>query len=299
MLENVIWQVETDRVPHDLADRTIRIKMNGPYREALTWGLNTVYPHLHAIERDPVAIRDTIGGDTVLIAIVDTPFIVEFWDTDADEAIALEWTGSYWNTGDVEHLNKLFQDDDMEEYQELRVIDVALDLVKACRSIGLGHLEISDITNPINRIEIIHRDKLKANLEQGSYFCRSVDDANSRYVCDVADLPPKDELDFLQYIDVEDPNASFIYFLYDDDLPIDIVIKNILGKQDMPIKVLTSNSTDIVDIKNLVKKYIDINDDEMTNIFIVESGDEEKRYNLFFNMAAYNPSIARYLTSDI
>lgn len=299
MLENMIWQVEANRVPSDLADRTVRIQVKEPYREALTWGLNTHYPLQHVIEKEPVAIRDTTDGDTVLIAIVDTPFIVELWDTDADESIGLEWTGTYWNTTDTDHLNTLFHEDEMTEYRELRVIDVGVELVKVCHSIGLGHLEVNDAVKSSNYIGLIHRDNLRNNLSQGSYFYRGMDYTNSHYTSDVVDLPPRDELDFLQFIDNEDPGASFILFLYDDDLSIESVIKKMITNQNITVKVITSNSTDIVDIKDLVKNHIVYHDGEPTNIFIVESGNEEKRYNLFFNMATYNPDIAPYLTTYI
>lgn len=299
MLENMIWQVADHRLLDNVDDRWIRISSSSSLKEALAWGLKTIYGDSRNDDIAPSMIRDYSDGDTILIAMVDTPFIVEFWDTNEDANFILSWTGYEWvfnkvddvlgGTGGVEPTGL---------YVELKAKDISPCIAEVCASVCLDHIEAYDSRNKFYHITLLNRENLPATFSNGAYFYRSVDDSKCQFTADQATLPDKNELDFIHFIDDINPKNGFLHFLYDDDLPIEIVLNNMIGNKSVPIKLIHSSSTDIVDIKELVRDYIYNNDDLSTKVIIVESGTEEKRYNLFFNMAAYYPDIAPYLTPD-
>ena len=290
MQENVIWMVSPHRQLPDYDDRTIRISDNSKFKEALAWGLRSDFGSISSADKAFALLRSSDGPDTILTSTTDLPFIVEFWDTEHDETFGLYWNGTVW---EVIELNKI--DEDL--YIELSTVDVNLSISKACASISLGHIEAQDTNKGTNFIALSNREfLLNRVLEQGHYFYRSVDDSTSQYTCDVAELPRVEELDLLHYVDGENASNGFIFFLWDDDLPIEIVLSKMFVKNKLAIKMLESSSTDIVDIKNLVKDHIAETDDMINHIYIVGSGEEERRYNFFFNMAAYEPTFAPFLT---
>lgn len=288
MILNAIWQVSDDHKLIDLPDRSIRVDKN--YGEGLTWGEKGSFDEMY---KEKVLLRHINKDDTLLVAVSNLPFFIEFWNINEDEALLLKWDGSIWEVGEA------YNKDDTDSHTGLLTTDVEFMVSKVCYQLGLTHLTASQIRNKDIFIELVDRNNFSSfNLPQGNYFYRNFDSEDFKFVADLDEIS-LDEIDVLHYAgDDKNTKDDFIYIFYDDDLPIELVLSKLAKKKsNLIFETVSSDSDDIVDCINLVKDAIEFDENETkANFYIVKTEIEGiKHYRLFFNMASFYPDEAPFL----
>lgn len=291
MLLNAIWKVPEENEIETLSNRSISVDLqDNRYGECEIWGKVEFYPHM--AERDtPVLLRQRFDNHDCLIAMVDTPFTIEYWDTLSDERFNLRWDGQEWWR---DKANDFSEDD---HWTTLRSVDVETMISNVCNKLGLPHLSATMVRDRRLFIELVDRsDVSNLSLDEGHYYYRDSESNDIKYTMDVKELPDVAEIDVLQFVDPATPNNDYIKILFDEDLPLELVIGKISKlKESNLIGVLKSNSDDIIDARELVKHAI--TDDEVPCYFYVVHciGKLHTSHRIFINMAEFYPKEAPYL----
>ena len=296
MLLNAIWTTREDlRV--DLEGRTMVIDSAGyAFADAGAWGRITDFTPTEAEE--PMVLRETLEDQVRLTVMTEKPLRIEVWDTDAETAFNMNWTGNSWNIS--EGAND--EEDDEKNWLSLVTTDIEVCTSWACQKMGMGFISPAAIRNGKFQIELIERDKFSYLSLSGEHVhYHSTDSKNFvyKFVTDHSSLPPIEELNAIYTTGSGDTSDNVVYVIYDDeDGPLPALARIFPDKGDLNITTYSNPSDDIVDMRWLVKTAIE-NDGLTSHLYLIyHDGDEGRKWRLFINMEEFFPKQARYLASE-
>lgn len=293
MLLNAIWAV-SDGEAVDLEGRSFTIDSTGyAFADAGAWGHITNFSYPEA--EKPMVLRETLGEQVRLTVMTEKPIRIEVWDTDAETAFNLNWTGESWNIS--EGATEI--GDDEENWLPLVTTDIEVCYSQACHPIGMGFVSAASVRNDNIQIELIERDKFSYLSLVGEHVHYHTADSNSfvyKFVTDPLTLPPIDELNAIYATGSEKSSDNVIYVIYDEeDGPLAALNRIFPSKANLDITTYSNPSDDIVDMREFVKTCIET--DGLTgHIYLIYNDSDKGRcWRMFVNMARFSENEARYL----
>ena len=289
MLLNAIWQVPEENKCHSLPDRSIMIdrEKSGYYECAV---LGKIEDYADVKDGDYVLIREQLGEHDIVVAIADTPFVVEFVDTANDESFSLMWDGFGWSTA------KAIEQEDLDKYCLLPSVDAEVIAAMVLDKLGLTHINSSMLRERHIHLELVRRDDFTLlNLPSDQCFYRSTDSREPVYTADIKTLPPLAELDLLHCTGETTDNTDVIYIFHDEDEDIAHALK-MLGKTDLHVGLLDTEDDDIVDQMKTVEGIVAYDQAPMHLYVLKHDTEQASLRRLYINMGMFYPELTKYLS---
>lgn len=299
MLLNAYWVSRNSNDLDSIEDRSCGIDTTDQshYAECSVYGEVGLYRS--GGNQPPVMLRETCPDHDIIIAMVDTPFNVDFWNVTEEERFTLHWDGSGWSTAEEVDFND-------GKWVELRSVDVESMLLKPLHELGLNYITQNMVKDRTLLVELVDRQdwdtSCLTNVEEfhvaGGYFYIDDDSNDAKYTTDFKNIPDVSELEVLHYVDPTSAKDDYIKIFFDDEITIDRALKKLysIGKSRPDTFHLIesiSTSVDVADMKELAK---DLTLDNPLDVMYFIVKNPEGLHRLYFNMSFWFPIEASYLS---